>query len=421
MRSSEQLALAFDVGTTTIAASLLNRTTRERLASAGRLNPQRGFGADVVMRLTAALNSDEDSRAMTRLVNDELESLAAELCTKAGVNAADIRSMAAAGNSVIEHLLLGLPVNSLAFPPYRPLYPSGIKLRTTELGWALDIACNVFPMPGGYVGGDLVAFLFGALIEGETKNNPCLYLDLGTNGEIALAAGEKIFATSAAAGPAFEAGNLACGMVALPGAIHHINLDKGRPEISVIGDCRPAGICGSGAMAALAAMVEHGVVDGMGRLLAADEISSNLANHIQERHGENIFVLYRDATRCIYLSQNDIRQIQLAKSAVSAGIEVLLSHAGLNKTDLKQVVLTGSFGAVLSSQDLKNIGIFSENMVKNCRFVREGALHGVETAILAADDFASLNKLAEAIKVIPLSGTPAFEKYFFECMNFPKQ
>lgn len=134
MKSSEQLVLAFDVGTTTIAASLLNRVTGERLASAGRLNPQREFGADVVTRLAAALSSDEESQAMTRLINGELESLATELCTKAGVNAADIASMAAAGNSVIEHLLLGLPVNSLAFPPYRPLFPSGMKLRTTQLG-----------------------------------------------------------------------------------------------------------------------------------------------------------------------------------------------------------------------------------------------------------------------------------------------
>ena len=409
------------MGTTTIAASLLNRVTGERLASAGRLNPQREFGADVVTRLAAALSSHEESQAMTRLINGELESLATELCTKAGVNVADIASMAAAGNSVIQHLLLGLPVNSLAFPPYRPLFPSGMKLRTIELGWAMDVDCRILPMPGGYVGGDLVAFLFGALMEGKTDDNPCLYLDLGTNGEIALAAGEKIFATSAAAGPAFEAGNLACGMVALPGAIDRINLDKGRPEINVIGDCSPVGICGSGAIAALAAMLEQGVVDETGRLLAPEEIPSNLANHVQERQGENIFVLYRDANRCIYLSQNDIRQIQLAKSAISAGIEVLLSHAGLNKTDLKQVILTGSFGVVLSSQDLKNIGIFSENMVKNCRFVHEGALHGVETSILAADDFASLDKLAEAIKVIPLSGTPAFEKNFFEYMNFPKQ
>ncbi|WP_243370915.1 ASKHA domain-containing protein [Geotalea sp. SG265] len=416
MRSSEALALAFDLGTTTIAASLLNPETGERLASAVRLNPQRSYGADVVTRLAAALRSPDAAGSMRSLANGELDSMAAELADTAGVAPDALISAAVAGNSVMEHLLLGLPVNSLAYPPYRPLSPAGCTLRTRDLGWAMDMTCRTFPMPGGYVGGDLVAFLFGAA-GGET---PCLYLDLGTNGEIALAEGERLFATSAAAGPAFEGGNLACGMVALPGAIDRVFLDKGRLQMTTISGCAPAGLCGSGAIAALSLLLEQGVVDETGRLLAPAEISSNLANHIREMHGEPSFVLYRDAKSSIYLSQNDIRQIQLAKSAICTGIEVLLSHAGLKRTDLKQVVLTGSFGAVLLPQDLKNIGIFDENMVKISRFVHEGALRGVEAATLAADDFASLDRLSEAITVIPLSGTPAFEKNFFTYMNFPK-
>jgi uncharacterized 2Fe-2S/4Fe-4S cluster protein (DUF4445 family) len=419
LKSSEGFALAFDVGTTTIAASLLDRATGERLASAGRANPQRRFGADVVSRLTAAIGSAEDARTMKQLVNDELASIAAELCTAARVDPLDLSGMAAAGNTVIQHLIMGLPVKCLAFPPYRPLSPSGRTLHTAELGWPLDLPCRMFPMPSGYVGGDLVAFLFGSLAEVQHKL-PCLFLDLGTNGEIALAVGEEIYATSVAAGPAFEGGNLTCGMVALPGAVDGLCLDKDRPVISVIGGGRPAGICGSGAIVALSVMLQHGIVDHTGRLLMPKEIPSNLANYVQEVNGELAFLVYRDATDRLYLTQNDIRQIQLAKSAISTGIHVLLSHAGLQETDLEQVVLTGSFGSVLSPQDLKYIGIFSENMVKISRFVHEGALHGVEAAILAADDFASLDKLAGAIRVIPLSGTPAFEKKFFAHMDFPK-
>jgi uncharacterized 2Fe-2S/4Fe-4S cluster protein (DUF4445 family) len=209
-------------------------------------------------------------------------------------------------------------------------------------------------------------------------------------------------------------------MIALPGAIEQLTLGTGSPRLSVIGAVKPVGICGSGALSALAALLEQGVVDCTGRLLPPAEISSNLANLVLEHDGELVFTLYRDAKSWIYLGQNDIRQIQLAKSAIATGIEVLLAHAGLKNEDLEQVVLTGSFGAVLSPQDLKSIGIFSENMVENCRFVREGALRGVEAALQAADGFASLDRLSEVITVVPLSGTPAFEKNFFEHMNFPK-
>lgn len=419
MKSAESYALAFDVGTTTIAASLVDRIRGERLAAAGCLNPQRRFGADVVARLDAALKSDDDRTNMGRVVNEAFESLAEELCAKAGIPPARVTTTAIAANTVIQHLILGLPIDRLAFPPYRPVSPLGRSLRTGELGWSRDMDCYLFPMPGGYVGGDLVAFLFGMLADGG-ECAPTLYLDLGTNGEIALTAGEKIFATSAAAGPAFEGGNLGCGMIALSGAIERVSLTAGSPRLSVIGGVSPLGLCGSGALAALAALLDHGVVDHTGRLLHPAEIPSNLANQVQERAGELVFTLYRDAKSWVYLGQNDIRQIQLAKSAIATGIEVLLGRAGLKKIDLKQVVLTGSFGAVLSPQDLKSIGIFSENMVEICRFVREGALAGVEAVLHATDGFASLDRLSEVITVIPLSGTPAFEKNFFEHMNFPK-
>ena len=277
-----------------------------------------------------------------------------------------------------------------------------------------------FPDAGRLCGGDLVAFIFG-VDKDRQSDGPCLYLDLGTNGELAVAAGGKLYATSAAAGPAFEAGNLTCGMAALPGAISDVSFEQDRPHLTTINNEKPIGICGSGVVAAISCLLQKGILDPSGRLLPPAEISSNLANHIQEINGEAAFILYRDASNCLYLRQDDIRQFQLAKSAIRTGIEILMSHAGLAESDLKEVILTGSFGAVLSPEDLKIIGIFSENMVKICRFVQEGALHGVESSILAGDGFACLDTLSEAIKVIPMSGTPAFEKYFFKHMSFPEQ
>lgn len=415
-------AIAIDLGTTTLAASLIDCASGRRMATTGGMNPQRRFGADVVARLEAAGRSPANRELLARLVNEELERLAGELLSAAGAAAHDLQGIAVAGNPAMEHLLLGLPVDSLAFPPYRPLFTAGKAVNTRDLGWETAVDAYIFPLPGGFVGGDLVAFLYGVDVTSPQLPvpSPRLYLDLGTNGELALSVGDRIYATSAAAGPAFEGGNLACGMAALPGAISGVRLEGERVTLTTIGGGPPLGICGSGVIEAVAGLLAAGVLDRTGRLLAPVEIPSNLANSVRQIAGEPAFVLYRDARREVYLSQRDIRQVQLAKAAIRAGIEVLRERAGIRYEELQEVVLTGSFGAVLDPARLKKIGIFTENMVKIAGFVREGALAGVEQALRLPGGIASVERLAASLKVVPLSGTPAFEKHFLEQMNFPK-
>ncbi len=423
MSVSENIAIAFDLGTTTIAAALLERETGKCLASAGALNPQREFGMDVVARLDAALHSAEALPKMKELVNDELNRLAADIIKSAGLSADNVKIAAIAGNPAMEHIFLGMPVNSLAFPPYRPLFSTGRMINTAEHGWDLALRAYLFPLPGGFVGGDLVAFLFAqkAHIARRTSHVARLFLDLGTNGEIALAAGERIYATSAAAGPAFEGGNLSCGMAALPGAISGFRLKGEGVELATIGGGPPVGICGSGVLETVTELLRGGVLDHSGRILEPAEITSNLANRIIEINGEAAFLLYRDAGRRVHLSQRDIRQVQLAKAAIRAGIEVLFERAGVDPEAVTEVVITGSFGAVLDPVALKNVGILPEKMVKVCSFVKEGALAGVAGALSAPDGLEAVDRLASSILVIPLSGTPLFEKHFLKQMNFPKQ
>lgn len=422
MSSPRRLAVAIDLGTTTIAASLLDTATGERLAMAGGLNPQRLYGADVVTRLEAAHVSADNRRKMADLANGALADLVEKLLGEAGASTDDLTGVAIAGNPAMEHLLLELPVESLAFPPYRPLFISGRTIMTDELGWSVTLPAMIFPLPGGFVGGDLVAFLYGQLPTSPQlpAPSPFLFLDLGTNGELALQVGEKIFATSAAAGPAFEGGNLACGMAALAGAIHRVTITGDRLELSVIGGGTPSGICGSGVIEAIAGLLQAGVIDSSGRLLTPAEIPSNLANRVEDVAGQPAFVLYRDARTTVHLSQEDIRQVQLAKGAIRAGMEVLCERAGIRCDAIRDVVLTGSFGAELSLRSLKNLGIFTENMVEIASFVREGALRGVERTLSSPDGFEQVARLAEIIRVIPLSGTPAFEKHFLDQLNFPR-
>jgi len=413
------LAIAFDLGTTTIAAALINRATGECLAMKGGLNPQREFGLDVVSRLDAAMKSEQTLAEMKRSVNGALERLALELLGCNGASLDCLKRVAIAGNPAMEHFLLGLPVRSLAFPPYRPLFNFGRTINSAQLGWETSVDVYLFPLPGGFVGGDLVAFLFGCDSSLLTSNSSRLFLDLGTNGEIAVVSGGRIFATAAAAGPAFEGGNLSCGMAALPGAIWDFRLEGEKARIEVVGGAPPQGICGSGVMAAVSELLRTGLIDPTGRLLSPSEIPSNLANRMMENGKEMQFVLHRDATKCIYLGQNDIRQVQLAKAAIRAGVEVLFERSGIAKDDVREVLITGSFGAVLDPGFLKNVGILPEKMVDISRFVRDGALAGVVKSVSSPEGMEEVEALAEEVRVIPLSGTPFFERHFLEQMNFP--
>ena len=409
------LVAAADIGTTTLAVSLVDLRTGERLARTGAANPQREFGADVVKRLEVAVRFPAKREEMTRLVRQALERLVGELLHAAGRGWEELQRVAFVGNPTMEHFLLGLPVDSLAFPPHRPLFTGGKETDTATLGWDVRVPATVFPLPGGFVGGDLLAFVYGC---GE-KGGRRLFLDLGTNGEIALDANGEVFATSAAAGPAYEGGNLACGMVALDGAICRVTIAGERVALTTVGGGRPRGICGSGVFDAVAAMLAAGVLDRSGRIVGAAEVPSNLANRLVEVEGERAFVLYRDAAGAVFITQDDIRQIQLANAAVRSGIEVLCQRAGITPAELDEVVVTGSFGAELFPPSLKSHGIIGEEMVGITRFVREGALAGAERALCESQGEERVEALARAIKVVPLSGTPAFEKLFFSHMDFP--
>lgn len=410
-------ALAFDLGTTTLAASLVERSTGRRLAFSGSLNPQRAYGADVVSRLDAAVHNPQAAAEMAVLVRRELARLAGCLLQEAGVAPDRVTLAAVAGNPAMEHLLMGWSVETLARPPFRPRRTQGITVSAAELDWDFCGQVYLFPQPGGFVGGDTVAFLFACAA--FAPHSPALYLDMGTNGEMVLDDGEILWATSAAAGPAFEGGNLTCGMAALPGAICRVALGSERLKLETIGGGTPRGICGSAVIELIAALREQGIIDRSGRLLAPDEVGSTLATRLTVQAGEPVLVLYRDAQKTVLLSQNDIRQVQLAKGAVRAGLEVLFERARIRYDALQAVVLTGSFGVVLEPGALKTVGIFSQEMVDKCRFVREGALVGVERVVTLTGGIQAVEQLAARFRVVPLSGTPLFEQKFLEQIDFP--
>jgi uncharacterized 2Fe-2S/4Fe-4S cluster protein (DUF4445 family) len=242
---------------------------------------------------------------------------------------------------------------------------------------------------------------------------------MGTNGEIALVSGETIWATSAAAGPAFEGGNLSCGMAALPGAICSVHIDGERVRLATIDAAEAIGICGSAAIETVSELLRHDLLESNGRLRDSSEIPSNLAQRLLRHLDQSAFVIYRDARHLLLLTQNDIRQIQLAKGAIRAGIDVLLDRSQIGFQALENVILTGSFGAVLRPEWLKSVGIFDAGMLQEILFTPEGALSGVERALRRGDGFESVEQLGRRFRIVPLSGTPLFEQKFMQHINFP--
>lgn len=249
--------------------------------------------------------------------------------------------------------------------------------------------------------------------EGET-----LVLDLGTNAEIALWTGAQWQVTSAAAGPAFEAGNIVCGMPLAPGAVTAVQLKGDRLELTVAGGGRPVGLCGSGLLALIAAARQGGLIDAGGRIVAADEVTSNLARYLVRDGDGWAICFYRDAAGELRLLQDDVRQLQLAKGAVRAGIEVLLDRAGLNAGDIGAVLVTGAFGSALDPAVVKGIAMLPEGMVENSFFVPNGVLDGLAAFLVEPQGAERLAALLPTLKPLPLSGTPAFEKRFLQALEF---
>ncbi|MBE0598619.1 MAG: DUF4445 domain-containing protein [Desulfuromonadales bacterium] len=412
------LRLALDLGTTTLGGRLLAADGKV-LAEAQLANPQAALGADVIRRLEAALGGEGER--LQQLLVQGIELLLAQLLRQSGDRREEIGAAAAAANPAITYLLRRLSPAEILFPPHRPKNGQGGVVDPVDLGLRLPVPLYLFPLVSGYVGGDLVAFLYGYAEEASSlvpASSSRFFIDIGTNGEMALYAGGRWWTTSVAAGPAFEAGGIAAGMPATAGAVEAVELDGDRLRLRTIGGGRPHGICGSGVASAMAAALQAGLIDRRGSLAAPGEVATNLARHLVEStHGRELR-LYRDAGLDLRLSQEDIRQFQLAKGAVHAGAACLLQRGGVEAAEVEKVVVTGAFGLSLPPDILKKVAMLPAGMIDKVSFVPGGALAGIGRLLREADGPAQVEKLTATLHPYPLSGTPAFEKAFLSSLDF---
>ncbi len=403
--------IVLDLGTTTLAGRLLS-DSGELLSEKQVANPQCEEGADILARLQKA--QDEGGKRLQSLLVDALRLLIGQLLDDAGCKAEAVVSLAAAGNPGMSCLLQNLPVGSLLSPPHRSPYEGLAYIPASELDFGVASPLELFPLATGFVGGDLVSCLVG--LQNVTAGT--LLLDLGTNAELALWDGERWWVTSAAAGPAFEGGNIGAGMIMSEGAVTDVRLVDDRLQLTVAGKGAPRGLCGSGLAALVAAARQGGLIDATGRILAADEVETNLGRYLVEQEGAWALCFHRDASGELLLSQNDVRSFQLAKGAVRAGVEVLLERCGFAPEGVSQVLVTGALGTALPVEVLKSVALLPEAMLDKTSFIANGVLAGLQTYLVEGDGKQRLHSLMTTMQPFPLSGTPAFERLFLTRLEF---
>ncbi|MDO4308646.1 MAG: ASKHA domain-containing protein [Eubacteriales bacterium] len=418
MRKAEKrpvLMAAFDVGTTSVAGYLLDGRTGEQLAVTSRLNPQTAYGADVIMRANYAL--EHGGRELSACIRARLDRMLGTLCAMAGAEKEDVYQISVVGNTCMHHLFLGISPDSLVHAPYHPVIREGLLLKAAAYGLAAHprARLTVLPVIAGFVGADTVGCLLATDMEQEEKMT--LMIDIGTNGELVLGNRNRRIACSTAAGPAFEGAKISCGMRGAEGAIDHAKAENGKLRYSVIGGGKPAGICGSGLIDLVASLLEMGVIDESGRLqetkntiLVDGKPAYLLADPQHSRKGT-----------AVYLTQKDIREVQLAKGAIAAGVYLLAQKMGIAVEEIEQVYIAGAFGNYMNPQSACRIGLIPE-VLRDCIVpVGNAAGEGAKLALLSGKAYACAGRLAHETEFLELVSMPDFQERFVDELNFPER
>ncbi len=426
-------AIAYDLGTTTVVATLLDLVTGTPVAVASMLNKQQPYGGDVISRISATMLDPDAAGRLRSLAQATLRELADEVCREGEVEPGEVYQVALAGNATMTALVLGVDPEPLGVAPFVMASSGWPPVPASELGLDLHpgARATLFPALGAYVGGDVVAGLLASGMDRDSRVR--LFVDVGTNCEIVLADGERIVATAAPAGPAFEGGAIRCGMRAADGAVEVVKLRTtvaGEDEpvlLQVIGDAEPRGLCGSGLVDAVAELVRVGLLDASGRFVP-DDVAADLAPHLADRltavGQERVFVLHRPTPAsppedCVYLSQRDVRELQFAKAAISTGWSLLLEELGLEAGDVQQVLLAGSFGSYLSASSAVRIGLVPRLPVLRVVSAGNVAGEGAKMVLLSSRERAGADALLEEVRYVELSDRPDFNDIFVEQLPFP--
>ncbi len=425
------LGIAFDIGTTTVVGYLINLRNGEQLAVASLLNPQTRYGDDVVSRIGYSRDSPNGLETLRQAIVQAMNTIIERVTAKAAATPDDVYGVTVVGNTTMHHLFLGIDPEALARAPYVPAVTVALRLRGADVGLRVYPEAVVWTLPNiaGWVGADTTAVILATSL--HTHAEPALAIDIGTNGEMALGSRERLITCSTAAGPAFEGAQLSCGMRAADGAIDAVRIDH-RVEYHTIGDVPARGICGSGLVDLVAGMLGASVIDETGMMHDADSLRAawaeagrdgvDIAERVVQVDRQKGFALVRAEEgaggRPVIVTQRDVRELQLAKGAIRAGIEILLKELGIRAEDVRHVYLAGAFGNYIRPESALAIGLIPR--FPNAQIVPVGnaAGSGARMALLSRGSLREASAVFQHAECLELSGRPDFQAEFAEAMIF---
>ena len=422
--ASKIFGLAVDIGTTTIVARLIYMAAGQCQATEAALNPQTRFGDDVISRIAYAQSSKEFDELHETII-DCINDMTAKLCKQAAIEPNDIYEMSVVGNTTMNHIFLGLPISQLGRAPYQAHSLDAHDVSPEELDLHINPAGNIHTVENiaGFVGSDTTAVAHATEI--ESAEEMTLIVDIGTNGEIVLGTKDKLYAASCAAGPALEGARITCGSRACDGAIEAVVINEDDIDLDVIGNVPPRSICGSGLIDAVAVMLDLGIIDATGRFIEPKTIEGKLPpaifSRIVEQDGEPAFILAKAGNsdeKPVFLSQKDIRQMQLAKGAIRAGIKLLQQKIGLEDSDIKRILLAGAFGNYIRRESALRIGLLPIVEVERIHFVGNAAAAGAQMILLSRQCREQAGQLARKIEYVEIAHEPGFQDVYADSMLF---
>ncbi|MBO4330536.1 MAG: DUF4445 domain-containing protein [Oscillospiraceae bacterium] len=417
--------IAYDIGTTTIAAYFADLRTGAQLVQTSMLNPQVKYGGDVIMRMKYSIENGLEGP--TGDIRAALRSLCEKCAAECGRSTGSVYLITVVGNTCMHHLFMGILPSSLAYAPYTPQISEAIDVPASECGFSVNPSARLHMLPNiaGFVGADTVgAALSSAIDEAEELT---LLIDIGTNGEMVLGTKKRLITCSTAAGPAFEGALITCGMRGAEGAVDHVSLEGGKLSYSVIGGGRPIGICGSGLIDLMAELVRTGLVEPAGRLLTEDEADTPEGMPFRDR------IIELDGMRCfliadknesgsgekIVFTQKDIREVQLAKGAMAAGIQLMCSRLGVRDGEITKVMIAGAFGSYMSPKSACQIGLIPPLLADRVIAIGNAAGQGAKLCLLSEPEYERAKRIGVSCDYLELAADPQFQDVFVDQLEFP--
>lgn len=404
------LGVAFDIGTTTVAAYLLDLCSGDVIDTLGKLNEQVKYGSDVISRCIFSLENGVDEIASC--INDQTNEMIKEIVEKNNKDLKDVCAITIVGNTCMQHIYAGINPTTLVEIPYMPTKYGSFTMSAKGIIDGLNDNATIYfiPVIAGFIGADTVAAILATRF--YERDDYTLLLDIGTNGEMAMGTKDRFVVCSTASGPAFEGAKIVCGMRGAPGAIDHVWMDNDELKFSTIDGQDAIGICGSGLIDFCRVLLDTGVIMPSGRF--DKKYDGPLTSRLTTIDGTKAFML----TDKVFVTQKDIREVQLAKGAIAAGIEILADVLGITYDDIKEVIIAGAFGNYMDPDSTCRIGLIPSELRHKITPVGNAAGEGSKLCLLSSDEYKKCEYIAEKAEFVELASHEKFQEKFIALLDF---